>query len=110
MGSARASDAGTEPAWAATRMAAARDHECDLLRAAGRGGLATASQRSAAPDYRVSLVAQWRDIGLFESVNHLLVMADRERVGREASPSAAVLDSQSVKTTDSGGPRGYDAG
>ncbi len=36
----------------------------------------------------------------------MLVMADRERVGREASPSAVVLDSQSVKTTESGRPRG----
>ena len=37
-------------------------------------------------------------------------LLDRERIGREASPSAAVLDSQSIKTTESGGPRGYDAG
>jgi transposase len=51
-----------------------------------------------------------RDDGLWESLNHHLVMLDRERVGREASPSAAVIDSQSVKTTKSGGPRGFDAG
>ena len=38
----------------------------------------------------------WRDTGLFERIDHALLMLDRERVGREASPSAGVIDSQSV--------------
>jgi hypothetical protein len=31
-------------------------------------------------------------------------------VGRAASPTAGVLDSQSAKAAEAGGPRGYDAG
>jgi len=51
----------------------------------------------------------WED-GTWPTLHALLVMAAREQAGREASPTASIIDSQSVRTTESGGPKGWDAG
>lgn len=52
----------------------------------------------------------WRDNGFWQTLNHSLLITMREINGREASPSVGVIDSQSVKTTGSGGPCGCGAG
>lgn len=47
----------------------------------------------------------WDWDGTLERIHHELYVRCREQAGREASPTAAIIDSQSVKSAEKGGPR-----
>ena len=53
---------------------------------------------------------QWRLSGPWEAINAALRERVREGMGRTAQPSAPIIDSRAVETTEMGGPRGYDGG
>ena len=52
----------------------------------------------------------WRDRGLWQGISDTPVMAARDLEGRKASPTAGVIDGRSVKTAESEGACGFDAG
>jgi transposase len=68
------------------------------------------ASKSTVYDYFV----EWRDSGVLDLIHHDLYVKCRELEEREASPTAGIIDSQSVKSAEKGGPNidpsGYDAG
>src|SRR5436305_7601127 len=52
----------------------------------------------------------WRRTGVWQQIHDSLREQVREAAGRNTNPSAAILDSQSVRTSEAGGMRGYDGG
>jgi putative transposase len=53
---------------------------------------------------------QWRNVGLWQKLHDTLREKTRRLAGKKATPTVAILDSQSVRTAEGGLERGYDAG
>jgi transposase len=87
----------------------ARHHRRELVDAmlyVLRGGISWRALPHDLPPWQTvyCYFRRWKQNGVWDRMNAHLVVTVRERAGRAAEPSAAILDSQSAKTTEKGGP------
>jgi transposase len=80
----------------------------DLLSAAHQRSIAVAAARVSPRCAVFDHDAQWLEDGTWEHVTQAVRESDRRTMGRAAELTAAIIDSQSVKITEMGGPRGSD--
>lgn len=83
----------------------------NALRYVLRGGIGWRMMPSDLPPWEnvYDHFRRWKKNGTFERINSILRDAVRKDAGRQGSPSLAIIDSQSVQTTEAGGVRGLDA-
>ena len=114
MGYCRADDPASATRRTQTVGGCARGLEWDFLRAVDRVPVEGDAERPAAEEHGARLSEVWNWDGTLERIHHALYVAVREQEGREASPTTAIINSQTAKGAQKGGlgfdPSGYDAG